>query len=490
MSNNISAQELFKVGLTREEFIQKYSELQKNAGAENSSIFTQEIASSIGDIFDTLNTMGVNQNDTLDDDEVIALQGLGDDDNTTLSENDLKVLYAKMGKELMSKHDKTVTPEKMYQIAMTGGDKLSNTYIQELGEQISSLQELITMRQINSINLQQFYRSQIDELIKKDSNLTTEQKTEYIKLSEEYSVLQKQATANAAKVRELENKIKENEKNTKLVQSELEKIDSKKDENAYEVWNKDLLSLLAEREDLDFELTQLTKKQKGLDSKFRSSKRNLDKKNEEIKSGNPELKTKIMLLERRIEQEEYSSKSETEEYATHVQMLQNAQAYALEQLAKAPTSSTIYASHQNDNAMTFDELKAMGLEYSSENGQKLAGTVESHLKGFTGYCSRHVSNALAESGLGTERAGSAADMDTKLENNANFREVKISSVDELKRLPAGCILVYERGAAGYNSKHGHIEVTFGDGTAGSDGRTRNIRYTENMSVFIPVKEVA
>ena len=81
-------------------------------------------------------------------------------------------------------------------------------------------------------------------------------------------------------------------------------------------------------------------------------------------------------------------------------------------------------------------------------------------------------------------------MDTKLENNPNFKEIKVSSVDELKQLPAGCILVYERGAAGYSSKYGHIEVTLGDGTAGSDGQTRNLRYTQNMSVFVPVKQAA
>lgn len=490
MSNNISAQELFKAGITREEFIQKYTELQKNAGTEESSIFTQEFANSIGDIFDTLNTMGAEKNDTLDADELVALQGLGDDDNTTLSEKDLKALYAKMGEELMNKYDKNTTPEKMYQKAMASGDKTSNTYIQTLGEQISSLQELVSMREINSTNLQKYYRSQIEELIKKDSNLTTEQKTEYIKLSEQFSTLEKQSVANAVKVREVQKEIENNEKEIKLVQAELEKIDKEQEQDAYNVWNEDLSRLLSKRENLDFELSQLTNTQKDIDTKTKSTEKKLNAKNEEIIAGNPELKAKIQHFEQLINLEKISSKSDIEGYNAHITILKNAQAYAFEQLAKEQANSVSYASHQNDNAMTFDELKAMGLEYSSENGQKLAGTVQSHLKGFTGYCSRHVSNALAESGLGTERAGSAADMDTKLENNANFREVKVSSVEDLKRLPAGCILVYERGAAGYNSKHGHIEVTFGDGTAGSDGRTRNIRYSENMSVFIPVQQSA
>ena len=490
MKNNISAQELFKAGLTREEFIQRYSELQKSDGAKDSSIFTQEFANSIGDIFDTLNAMGAIKNDTLDADELIALQGLGDNDNTTLSEKDLKALYAKMGEELMNKYDKNTTPEQMYKMAMAGGDKTSNTYIQTLGEQISSLRGLIGMREMNSMNLQHYYQAQIEDLIKKDLKLSTEQKTEFIKLSEEYTSLQKCSLEAATKIKEVKNEIKNNGNEIKYVLSELNKIDKEQDEKSYNTWHEDLVELIKKRDDLHFEYSQLVNEQKTYDKKTTTKKRALELTKEEITAGNPELKSKIQHFEELIEIEKTSSNADIERYNNHIKLLENAQTYAFEQLAKEQANTVSYVSHQNDNAMTFDELKAMGLEYSSENGQKLAGTVQSHLKGFTGYCSRHVSNALAESELGTERAGSAADMDTKLENNANFREVKVSSVEDLKRLPAGCILVYERGAAGYNSQHGHIEVTFGDGTAGSDGRTKNIRYSENMSVFIPVQQSA
>ena len=66
MSDNISAQELFKSGLTREQFIEKYSELQKTDKTKDSSIFSENFANSLGQIFDTLNTNG---NDTLDENE-------------------------------------------------------------------------------------------------------------------------------------------------------------------------------------------------------------------------------------------------------------------------------------------------------------------------------------------------------------------------------------------------------------------------------------
>ena len=84
--------------------------------------------------------------------------------------------------------------------------------------------------------------------------------------------------------------------------------------------------------------------------------------------------------------------------------------------------------------------------------------------------------------------GSAYQMGGVLAKNKDFQEITINNENDLKKLPAGCIVVYDRGAAGYSSKHGHIEVTLGDGTACSDGRTYNMRYDQNMRVFVPVEQ--
>lgn len=144
--------------------------------------------------------------------------------------------------------------------------------------------------------------------------------------------------------------------------------------------------------------------------------------------------------------------------------------------------------NKNNNAISFDTLAQNGLKYSSDKGQRLAKSIANHSVGFTGYCSKYASNALANTKLGDERAASAYLMAGKLaENTENFKEVSPDSVD-LKKLPAGCYLVYDRGAAGYSSKHGHIEVTLGDGTACSDGRTYNIRKAQNMRIFVPVEK--
>lgn len=144
--------------------------------------------------------------------------------------------------------------------------------------------------------------------------------------------------------------------------------------------------------------------------------------------------------------------------------------------------------NKNNNAVSFNSLQAKGLKYSSAKGQKLAKDMANHSVGFTGHCSRYVREGLQRTGLYNEHTASAYQMGGTLAKNKNFQEVSPNSVN-LKNLPAGCILVYDKGAAGYSSIHGHIEVTLGDGTACSDGRTRNVRSTNNMRIFVPTENV-
>lgn len=144
--------------------------------------------------------------------------------------------------------------------------------------------------------------------------------------------------------------------------------------------------------------------------------------------------------------------------------------------------------NKNNNAVSFNSLQAKGLKYSSAKGQKLAKDMANHSVGFTGHCSRYVREGLQRTGLYNGHTASAYQMGGTLAKNKNFQEVSPNSVN-LKDLPAGCILVYDKGAAGYNNIHGHIEVTLGDGTACSDGRTRNVRSTNNMRIFVPTENV-
>lgn len=122
--------------------------------------------------------------------------------------------------------------------------------------------------------------------------------------------------------------------------------------------------------------------------------------------------------------------------------------------------------------------------YNSKAGEKLASTALRNSKGFTGYCATYVKKAIQQTGLGAYEQGHAYEMTGILRRNKNFKEISASNVN-LKSLPAGCILVYNKGAQGYSSEYGHTEITTGDGRAVSDGITTNLHKTPS-AIFVPV----
>jgi len=142
--------------------------------------------------------------------------------------------------------------------------------------------------------------------------------------------------------------------------------------------------------------------------------------------------------------------------------------------------------YRNDKSIDFNTFAKNGIKYSANAGHNLAKSMASNSVGFTGYCAKYVRQGLQKTHMFNGSTNAAADMGSVLAKNKKFQEVSPSSVN-LKALPAGCVLVYARGAAGYSSKYGHIEVTLGDSRACSDGVTNNIRSTQGMRVFIPVE---
>lgn len=124
------------------------------------------------------------------------------------------------------------------------------------------------------------------------------------------------------------------------------------------------------------------------------------------------------------------------------------------------------------------------VDYNKSKASRLAREVRAGAKSSpTGYCARHVSNALENIGISAKR-GDAYEMASNLSRNNDFKEVSISK-DELSSLPEGCILVYPKGSAGYSAKYGHIEVTLGNGSAASDFVNKNVKYASDMRVFVP-----
>ena len=129
-----------------------------------------------------------------------------------------------------------------------------------------------------------------------------------------------------------------------------------------------------------------------------------------------------------------------------------------------------------------DYWKSLG--YNPQKGQALAKQAAKGAAGdFLGYCATYVKRAINAVGLGKYISCNGCDMANVYGNNKNFKKISGNGID-VKKLPAGCVLVYEKGKSGYSKTYGHTEITLGDGTAVSDGRTRNIRPCSY--VLIPV----
>ena len=123
--------------------------------------------------------------------------------------------------------------------------------------------------------------------------------------------------------------------------------------------------------------------------------------------------------------------------------------------------------------------------YDANAGQRLANIALNNSVGWTGYCARSVKNAISQANLGSYQSGHAYQMTSILRKNKNFKEIPVDTVN-VKDLPAGCVLVYDRGKEGYSKNYGHTEITTGDGRAVSDGITKNLR-KKPSAIFMPVE---
>jgi hypothetical protein len=126
--------------------------------------------------------------------------------------------------------------------------------------------------------------------------------------------------------------------------------------------------------------------------------------------------------------------------------------------------------------------------YNAEKGILLKQAAEQRLKtkGSTvGKCARGVNDVLQSLGINISR-GDAYQQADKLANNSNFKQIKGVKASDLKNLPAGAIVVWNKTS---KSPYGHISIATGDGYEISDHKQKQItslRGDENCTVFIPV----
>lgn len=112
----------------------------------------------------------------------------------------------------------------------------------------------------------------------------------------------------------------------------------------------------------------------------------------------------------------------------------------------------------------------------------------------SGWCYRGVINSLKEIGVTGLTGGSAYMAADQLANRGDFQEItgNFSKSSELKDLPAGAVVVWDKGAGGMSAQHGHISIALGDGREASDCIRNqltgggNCNAGRDFRVFMPV----
>lgn len=130
------------------------------------------------------------------------------------------------------------------------------------------------------------------------------------------------------------------------------------------------------------------------------------------------------------------------------------------------------------------DLTAFKTNYNSKLGERFAKIAYNNAREInsSGKCAKGVRTALEKTGISDGfQVASAKDADTLLNNHKDFKKVDVN-YNDLKKLPAGCIIVWE---ASEGHQHGHIAVTLGNGQEASDKirsivRREGVKYTVYM----------
>ena len=134
------------------------------------------------------------------------------------------------------------------------------------------------------------------------------------------------------------------------------------------------------------------------------------------------------------------------------------------------------------DAETLAALKKLG--YNEEKGRKLAKVAKEHCAGRSyGKCATWVKQDIEKAGYGKYKSGHGKDIDNAYAANSNFKLVDATKFD-CKKLPPGCVQVFEAGEAGYHKVYGHTQIIGKDGKGYSDCAIRNIK--QSKQILIPV----
>lgn len=353
---------LFKVGMTKEQFITAYSEMYSEIGVtgaqlEEMSIFDADKNEAIAsDLFDMLN-LNKSGNDTeeiLDQEEINALANLNKDDgenNLTLS--DFSVLM-KNYKDKLSSEIQMDTPENMYNTAMAKPADNGNpgdSYLQSLSFQISTLESLAYNRQLSSTQLLMNYNNEINNLIQNDTSLSNEFKSNYNKENEKLNNL-------LSKQLRLETQIKAKQDELTSANDECTNLKANIERAQNSENPTDYTSALDESQanvsSFSEELSSLQSEYSALTPQIANAKQSLERLQAQAKEQSSTLRAQMTRINRQIEIEQLSCASDIENYNSQITGLRNAQTYAIEKIQSEMAANT--ASYGNgDDTYVYDE---------------------------------------------------------------------------------------------------------------------------------------
>ena len=168
MSDKFSLQNLFKAGVTREQFIDNYKQIQNSGeNLDGISLFSTEMSDNqIGTVFDFVASDKTgNDNDKLSDNDVKKLASF-DGDNKSISDADLNKLYDNM-------------QEAVKKSLVTTNQSDCDTPVMTPAETLDTLKLLRFTKTSTAEMKKTQLKQEIDNLMNKSSKISDELKKEY-----------------------------------------------------------------------------------------------------------------------------------------------------------------------------------------------------------------------------------------------------------------------------------------------------------------------
>ena len=163
-------------------------------------------------------------------------------------------------------------------------------------------------------------------------------------------------------------------------------------------------------------------------------------------------------------------------------------------LVSAQDKKTVIEQMSNNDKAFEGVLKEKGVEYDAKVGHEVTTYALNKARNKSnGDCALFVNDAFQNTGNSIGR-GDAHQKNEKIEELASdrFTEIKLDVPDDIRKLPAGSVVVYEKGACDYSDTFGHVFIATGNGRGVSDFLEQNPRLTttdfNKVSIYIPTKK--